>query len=134
MPHTGRTFVPEALLLDIPEIEAEPESIFNLLAGLKTGSLDINCSDTDLAEKLLMELREHFAGEERLAQEAHEDFAGHAKKHEELLRMVAGLLVMILSGRSSSFAVQRYVEYWNERGNNEGEQPGAPPAPLVEKN
>lgn len=108
-------FVPETLVLDVPEIDTEHEAIFHLLACLKASHLEAKPLDTRLAEQMLAELREHFATEERLAREAHQDFRAHTQKHEELLQLVGKLLAMTLEGQGNVFCLLRYVEYWCER-------------------
>lgn len=115
----GRRFVPEALLLDVPEIDAEHEAIFNLLACLKNCCLTSDSPELVQAESMIAKLRSHFETEERLALEAGEDFSLHAQKHEELLQVVANLLDATRQGKSNAFSLLRYVEYWCERHINE---------------
>lgn len=108
-------FVPETLLLDVPEIDSEHEAIFHLLAQLKICHLEGRPLNAELADRMLRELGEHFATERHLAEEAHEDFREHARKHDELLHLVTRLLGMTLEGKGNVFCLLRYVEYWCER-------------------
>lgn len=112
-------FVPEALVLNVPEMDSEHEAIFQLLAHLKSSSLGAMPFRPELVEEILTRLRAHFATEERLAKDAGEDFSEHAQKHEALLQRVAELMNLTLRGNGNVYSLLCYVEYWCERHIND---------------
>ena len=116
-------FLPESLAVDVAEMDAEHEGIFQMLAHLKNRSLGAVPFTLELAESILARLRQHFATEERLAREVDEDFAEHAHKHEFLLRTVSELLTLTLRGDGNVFSLLRYIEYWCERHIGEEDRP-----------
>src|SRR6185369_958764 len=84
-------FLPDALLINVPEIDAED------------------------AAKLLEILRTHCATEEALAREAGLEFSSHAAKHQQMLKGIAKTLDEVGEGHTDAFSLIRYLEYWFER-------------------
>jgi len=108
-------FLPEALVLDVPELDDQHESLFALVASLKTGCIEVNRFLPGPADKLLQELRAHFATEERLAKDASMYFSDHAWKHEEMLSALTRAFGEAREGRREVFSLLRYIDYWFER-------------------
>jgi hemerythrin len=108
-------FLPAALVLNVPEIDAQHQALFAQLEELKDLCVDANVLPCCHAEKLLFNLQEHFKTEEVLAIAAGYDFSVHGAKHEIMLRAIRGGITKACDGSSDVFGVLRYVEYWFER-------------------
>ena len=76
------------------------------------GSSDI---PTEGFRRLVNDLEQHFAEEERLAMLHGIDFSEHAIAHQENVRAIRGSLEAVLSGTSDAYSFLRYVEIWLER-------------------
>ena len=59
--------LPESLLVDLPEIDAQHEEIFNRIESLKSACFESAITPIDEFESLLAYFAFHFATEERLA-------------------------------------------------------------------
>lgn len=126
-------FLPNALVLGVPEIDAEHAKIFERLVALKAEHIESNSFPADAAEALLAALRSHFATEERLAELAGLDFVAHTDKHERMLNLVAMNLGKMRSGGVDCFTLYRYLGYWFERHIEEEDsafRAGSPTAPT----
>lgn len=110
-----RHFLPMALRIGVPEIDAQHESLFRRLASLKELCLSGNSLPAAEAEGLLAELRQHFATEEEFAGTVQMDFSRHSMRHQGMLEAVSKALNDAVEGRADIFGVLRYIEYWFER-------------------
>lgn len=108
-------FLPEALVLDVPEMDAQHRALFAGLAELKAVCVKENRLPLALADHLLRDLEEHFATEERLADEAGFDFSEHTEKHGRMLEAITRGMVDVRTGKRDVFGMLRFVEYWFER-------------------
>lgn len=108
-------FLPRALVLDLPEIDAQHEALFAQLAAIKEHCLETNRLLPEQVDDLLEQLSEHFATEERLAFEALHYFAEHSKKHEKMLNALTKAFDEVRSETRDVFSLLRYIDYWFER-------------------
>jgi hemerythrin-like metal-binding protein len=108
-------FLPDGLLLGVPEIDEQHRALFAQLDEIKAACVEKNHLPTALSEQLLLALREHFRTEECLAQSAGCDFAEHLQSHEEILIAIEKGLADAGSGTKDVFGVLRFLEYWFER-------------------
>lgn len=115
MKDDSRQFLPTALHIGVPEIDAQHASLFRHLAQLKSLLLDDPALPVDHIEALLDELRVHFTTEQHFAESRGIDFSKHAERHREMLAAVSKALADVLDGQTDIFGVLRYVEYWFER-------------------
>lgn len=115
MDHESAAFLPEALILDIDEIDDQHAGLFARLAHLKEHCIAANGLPPGEGCALLEALRDHCATEERLAAEAGLDFAEHATKHQAMLRCIGHAIEQVLIGKNDAFSLIRYLEYWFER-------------------
>jgi hemerythrin len=76
------TFLPCALIVNIPEIDDQHAELFARLSKLKDICIEANTLPSGEAESILEILRVHCATEERLAKESGLVFTEHAKKHK----------------------------------------------------
>lgn len=107
--------LPEALLVDLPEIDQQHEEIFIRIESLKTACFESVHVAIDEFDALLDFFAQHFATEERIAEEAGIDFAEHARIHDDTLRLLRKGLDEVLSGGQDAHSFLRYAEYWFER-------------------
>lgn len=108
-------FLPEALMVDLPEIDAQHEEIFTRIESLKTACFESSYVPIEAFHGLLELFEQHFATEERLAGEAGLDFTDHAKIHASTLRVLWKAFGDVLNGGNDAHAFLRYAEYWFER-------------------
>lgn len=114
--------LPEALLVDLPEIDAQHEEIFNRIESIKTACFETSYVPVEEFDALLDYFALHFATEERIADEAGLDFTDHAKIHEDTLRMLRKALSEVRSAGRDAHSFLRYCEYWFERHINEDDR------------
>jgi hemerythrin-like metal-binding protein len=107
--------LPEALLVDFPEIDAQHEEIFHRIESLKTACFEISYVPIAEFDALFEYFAMHFATEERIAEEAGLEFAEHTKIHEDTLRMLRRALAEVRSKARDAHSFLRYCEYWFER-------------------
>lgn len=107
--------LPEALLVDLPEIDAQHEEIFNRIEALKIACFESNYVPIDEFRALLEDFAVHFATEERIAGDAGLDFADHTRIHDDTLRMLHRALGEVISSGRDVHSFLRYCEYWFER-------------------
>jgi hemerythrin-like metal-binding protein len=117
--------LPEALVIDVPEVDAQHEEIFFRVEWLKALCLDANGLVDAPAEEFLTLLKEHFSTEEHLARVAGLDFSAHAQKHAESLALMTRAVDEVRSGERDVFSLLRYLEYWFERHIAEEDRPFA---------
>jgi len=108
-------FLPEELVLEVSEIDAQHQALFAQLEEINTICVEENHLPLDRAEALLMALQEHFNTEERLAFAVGHDFAEHALKHEKMMAVIRNGIAKVNAGTKDVFGLLRYVEYWFER-------------------
>lgn len=108
-------FLPEALILDIPEIDEQHQNLFADLADIKVICVAENCLPEASAEVLIQTLLTHFETEERLAKTAGYDFSLHAIKHETMIQAIRRGITKVKNGEKDVFSLLKYVEYWFER-------------------
>ncbi|WP_265949325.1 bacteriohemerythrin [Dechloromonas sp. A34] len=108
-------FLPGPLLIGVAEVDAQHDAMFRQLVVLKGLCLRDGCLPIEETDGLLAALQEHYATEERLAEEAGLDFAAHAQAHREMLELVGKAFSEVVEGRGDVFGTLRYVEYWFER-------------------
>lgn len=108
-------FLPEALLVDLPEIDAQHEDVFTRIEALKAGCFENGYANIAEFHGLLDVFEQHFATEERLAEEAGVDFSAHAKIHRDTLSLLRKALTEVLGGGHDAHSFLRYAEYWFER-------------------
>jgi hemerythrin-like metal-binding protein len=115
MDRESAAFLPEALILDIDEIDDQHAGLFARLAHLKEHCIEANGLPPGEGAALLAALRDHCATEERIAADAGLDFDAHIAKHQTMLRCVGHAMEQVLTGRNDAFSLIRYLEYWFER-------------------
>lgn len=108
-------FLPDALLINVPEVDEQHAGLFANLAHLKDRCVELNCLPAEDAAKLLEILRVHCATEEALAREAGLEFSVHAAKHQQMLKGIAKTIEEVHEGHTDAFSLIRYLEYWFER-------------------
>lgn len=111
----AHSFLPGPLLIGVAEVDAQHDALFRHLIVLKGLCLRDGFLPIEETDGLLAALQEHYATEERLADEAGLDFAAHAQAHREMLELVGKALHEVAEGRGDVFGTLRYVEYWFER-------------------
>lgn len=109
------TFLPSALIVNIPEMDDQHADLFARLSKLKDICIEANALPSGEAESILETLRVHCATEERLAKESGLIFTEHAKKHKSMLTAITKAIKEVQEGKIDVFSVLRYVEYWFER-------------------
>jgi len=108
-------FLPGALRIGVPEIDAQHDMLFGRLVVMKERCLQDNALALGDVEDLLEALHVHYATEEKLAHQIDVDFAEHHVRHEEMLLRVGKALKEAAEGKSDAFGTLRYIEYWFER-------------------
>ena len=114
--------LPEALVVDLPEIDAQHEEIFHRIESLKAACFESSYVPIDEFGALLDYFATHFATEERLADEAGLDFAEHTRIHTDTLRLLHKAFGEVISGGQDVHSFLRYAEYWFERHINEDDR------------
>ncbi|MEF8698020.1 MAG: hemerythrin family protein [Candidatus Accumulibacter sp. UW26] len=117
--------LPEALLIDLPEIDAQHEEIFCRIEALKETCFGSGPVSLDEFDSLLNFLDYHFASEERIAREVGADFVVHAVVHQENLQALRKAFVEVRDGARDVHSFLRYAEYWFERHITEEDKPFA---------
>lgn len=107
--------LPEQLVVDLPEIDAQHEEIFCRIESLKAACFESGHVPVAEFQALLDYFTMHFATEERLADEAGLDFVDHARIHEDTLRLLRRALTEVIRGGRDAHSFLRYCEYWFER-------------------
>ncbi|MCM8595052.1 bacteriohemerythrin [Accumulibacter sp.] len=117
--------LPEALLIDLPEIDVQHEEIFRRIEQLKADCYGSGPVSFDEFDGLLDYLKHHFSTEESVAAEAGASFGEHAKIHRQNLRKLRKAFDEVRQGTRDVHSFLRYVEYWFERHINEEDKPFA---------
>lgn len=108
-------FLPNSLVLGVPEIDAQHRELFAKLAEIKATCIAENCLPEASADALLVFLQDHFLTEERLAKAAGYDFSRHAAKHEIMIAAIRQGIAKVQIGKKDVFGLLKFVEYWFER-------------------
>jgi hemerythrin-like metal-binding protein len=122
---SSRGLLPELLVLDIPEVDAQHEAIFYRIENLKFHCIEHNELPEAVVGDLLDYLSAHFATEEHIAAALQLDFTEHARLHRETLTTLGGWVRLVVSGQRDVFGFLRYLEIWFERHIREEDQPFA---------
>ncbi len=117
--------LPEALLIDLPEIDAQHEEIFRRIESLKLACIGSGPIPFEDFDSLLAYLKYHFDSEERLANEMGIDFLDHATVHRENLHALCKAFDEVRGGARDVHSFLRYAEYWFERHIAEEDKPFA---------
>jgi hemerythrin-like metal-binding protein len=115
--------LPEALVIDHPEVDAQHEQIFIRIESLKIACFEGKHPAIEIFEDLLIFLGHHFATEERIAQEAGLEFSQHTKTHHDNLYLLSKALDEVRRKANDVYSFLRYVEYWFERHIIEEDKP-----------
>ena len=107
--------LPETLVIDHSEIDAQHERIFTNIESLKIACVDGGNPGFEVFDDLLAYLGHHFATEERVAQQAGLEFSAHAKLHRDSLYMLNRAFGEVRRGASDVHSFLRFIEYWFER-------------------
>ena len=119
------SLLPAALVIDLPEIDAQHEEIFRRIESLKAacfGSESVSFEDFD---SLLAYLEYHFTSEERIAHDVGVDFREHATVHRNNLYALRRAFDEVRCGARDVHSFLRYAEYWFERHISEEDKPFA---------
>ncbi|MDS4015660.1 MAG: hemerythrin family protein [Candidatus Accumulibacter sp.] len=117
--------LPDALLIDLPEIDAQHEEIFCRIEALKAACFGSGPAPLEEFRSLLDYLKHHFASEERIAQQTGINFAAHAQVHRENMQVLRKAFSEVLDGSRDVHSFLRYAEYWFERHINVEDKPFA---------
>lgn len=117
--------LPESLVIDLPEVDAQHEEIFIRIESLKAACFEIDYDPLGDFESLLRVFEHHFATEERIALQNGLEFSEHCKTHRVSLRMVHKALDEVRDGVRDAYSFLRFIELWFERHINEQDKPFA---------
>ena len=117
--------LPEALRIDLPEIDAQHEEIFQRIESLKTVCFDSAPPPLEDFDSLLDYVKFHFATEERVAGESRVDFVDHGRVHRKNLSALRKAFSQVRHGKRDVHSFLRYAEYWFERHIAEEDKPFA---------
>ncbi|HMV20160.1 MAG: hemerythrin [Betaproteobacteria bacterium] len=109
------TLLPEALIVDVPELDAQHEAIFAQIEAIKKACLGTDELPLAALEMLIDLLRGHFASEEQLARESGIYFGDHDRVHRESLAALDRTIHRVRQGSLDGFCLLRYLECWFER-------------------
>jgi hemerythrin len=122
---TNCRMLPEVLVMGVPSVDAQHESLFCGIENLKFRCLEANELQLALFNALLDDLREHFHTEELIARTAGIDFVEHAEMHSQTLITLNAWGEQVSSGQRDVFSFLRYLEIWFERHIREEDLPFA---------
>lgn len=117
--------LPESLVIDLPEVDAQHEEIFIRIESLKAACFEIDYDPIGDFESLLHVFELHFATEERIAQQNGLEFSEHSKVHRISQRMVHKALDEVRAGVRDAYSFLWFIELWFERHINELDKPFA---------
>lgn len=117
--------LPEALSIDLPEVDAQYEAIFARIEQLKAACFERDMLPFEECEALLGLLEAHFATEERIAEMAGLDFVEHTKTHRDTSAILSKALDEVCKGIRNVHSFLRYVEFWFERHITQEDKPFA---------
>ena len=119
--HAG--LLPESLVIDLPEVDAQHEEIFIRIESLKVACFEIEYDPIGDFETLLHYFAHHFATEERIAEQNGLEFSEHIETHQKSLRVLNKALHDVRSGVRDAYSLLRYIELWFERHINDMDKP-----------
>jgi hemerythrin len=122
--------LPEALLVDLPEVDAQYEEIFARIELLKATCFESDTVPFEACEALLALLAHHFATEERIAACAELEFSKHTKTHRDTFQILSKALDEVHKGVRNVHSFLRYVEFWFERHITQDDKPFAASLPA----
>jgi len=117
--------LPEALRVGFPEMDGQHEEIFSRLETLKAACFGNSDLPVDEFRSLLESIAQHFASEERLAEQAAIAFSEHATVHRQNLQSMQDVLEVVVCGVSEAYSFLRFTEFWFERHIIQYDQPFA---------
>lgn len=117
--------LPEALRVGFPEMDGQHEEIFSRLETLKAACFGNSGLPVDEFRSLLESIAQHFASEERLAEQAEIAFSEHATVHRQNLQSMQDVLEVVVCGVSEAYSFLRFTEFWFERHIIQYDQPFA---------
>lgn len=117
--------LPEALIVELPEIDGQHEEIFMSIELLKAVCFEGGHLPIEEFESLHALFAYHSATEEKIAEQAGLEFSEHARIHRTNLRVLKKALDEVRSGVRDGYSFMRYVELWFERHIIEYDQPFA---------
>lgn len=115
--------LPDALVIDHPEVDAQHEQIFIRIETLKIACFEGDDPAIEVFDDLLTFLGHHFATEERIAREVGLEFSQHAKTHHDNLYVLSKALDEVRRKARDVYSFLRYVEFWFERHILEEDKP-----------
>jgi hemerythrin-like metal-binding protein len=115
MGNSSLSYLPNALVIDVPEIDDQHARLFEQLEAFKASCIDHNAFVPEEAEAIFQTLVDHCATEERLAGEAGLDFGRHGDKHRLMLSGIRKRLDAMEHPDADVYGLIRYVAYWFER-------------------
>lgn len=115
MRSSSLSYLPSALVIDVPEIDEQHAHLFEQLEEFKASCIEHNAYQADEAEALFATLTTHCQTEERLARQAGLDFRRHGEKHRVMLRGIRKMIDDMENPGADVFSLIRYVDYWFER-------------------
>ncbi|MBI4741420.1 MAG: hemerythrin family protein [Betaproteobacteria bacterium] len=115
--------LPEALVIDLPEVDAQHEEIFVRLEALKDACFGAEARPVDKFGQLLDFVAHHFATEERIAEQAGLEFSRHYQSHCDNLHILGKALNEVRKGTRDVHSFLRFVEFWLERHIVEEDKP-----------
>lgn len=107
--------LPEALLIDLPEIDAQHDEIFGRVEALKAACYGSGPAPLEDFQSLLDYVQFHFSTEEGMARETGVDFLDHGRVHRENLQSLYKAFGEVRAGARDVHSFLRYAEYWFER-------------------
>lgn len=107
--------LPEALIVDVPELDIQHEEVFMRVEALKTACFEDDDAPLDEFESLVGFFAHHFRTEERIAAQAGLDFSRHAQIHRGCLKTLGKAFEEVREGMLDRHSFLRYVEFWFER-------------------
>lgn len=108
-------FLPAALMTGEAELDAQHDGIFSRIDRLKKLAFESNTLPAADVRELLAFLANHFATEERLAQETKIEFFLHGQEHARNLRLLDKAVSELEGGKLDRHTFLRYLEYWFEQ-------------------
>lgn len=115
MANSSLSYLPNALVIDVPEIDLQHAQLFAQLEAFKASCVEHNAFMSQEAEEIFRTLVDHCETEERLAAVAGLDFRRHGEKHRAMLNGIRKRLDAMEHPEADVYGLIRYVEYWFER-------------------
>lgn len=107
--------LPMGLMVDNAELDAQHDALFALIERLKNDAMAAGSLAPEVLHDMAQRFEEHFATEERLANEAGIEFLVHHEEHAKNLRLLHKAVGEIGAGKLDLHTFLRYIEYWFEQ-------------------